>query len=434
MTETRKKYWFFTRNWVKEENVQGNTEFLNGLRGLLREWILRERHAIIFQTERGDIRILDESGDTTPKRLARSGHNTQQHPTGNCPIDNTMPELPSTIDREPMQMPRRGIRGIKRNRMGNNIGNDLLDVLPANENHDENTTTTTMQMQEKKGHGKTTTGSNHMSQRSNEVMVGTGGHGSSRILAHDGNLHWQGVLILHSKRTRRTLRAHTKGCPLDGANWAPCRSISHAVGYVTKDRTKLDGPYWWGVGVEELRPPEEPLDYYNQDQATEWQRDLLARISTQCAVSDRRRINWFWSRYGGVGKSTIARHIVGFSFAGRSILIGGERRDAFYALTARAQKTKTTLEVVVVNLPRANVQRNDDGVEFASVSTAALEGISNGIFFNSKYECADLVLPRPVHIIVFANAPPDKSKMSTDRWHITQILTQADLGENPSEY
>ncbi len=87
-----------------------------------------------------------------------------------------------------------------------------------------------------------------------------------------------------------------------------------------------------------------------------------------------------------------------------------------------------------MDLPRANVKRNDDGVQFASVSTAALEGISNGIFFNSKYECADLVLPRPVHIIVFANAPPDKTKMSTDRWHITQILTQMDLGENPSEY
>jgi len=49
-----------------------------------------------------------------------------------------------------------------------------------------------------------------------------------------------------------------------------------------------------------------------------------------------------------------------------------------------------------------------------------LESIKNGLFFSGKYESTQVVMNSP-HLIIFANEPPDKSKMSADRWHIVRI-------------
>ncbi len=439
LTETRKKYWFFTRNWVKEENVHGNQEFTNGLRDILHEWCLREKHSIIFQTERGP-RLVANDNDRKTNGLARPNDiedRKRNEPCGHT----TMPKLLArSINgrRTHMLLRGRGTMARPQKRPTRDNDTDSRDVLRnVSQKHtdvQDNQRNETMRLQRKRQNGILTPGSNENIDESQRQMVGSGRQQGGRAGNADGNLHWQGVLILHSKRSRRTLLAHAKGTPLEGANWAPARSVQHAINYVTKEETRINGPYWRGIEAGKHKPAQPAIDYYSHDDATAWQLEILKRIGTPCTIGDRRRINWFWSKYGGVGKSTLARHIVGFSFAGRSILIGGGRRDAFYALTARAEETKENLEVVVVDLPRANVQRDDDGVEFASISSATLEGISNGIWFNTKYECKHFILGRPAHIIVFANAPPEYKKMSADRWHVTQILTTQNLGENPSEY
>lgn len=67
--------------------------------------------------------------------------------------------------------------------------------------------------------------------------------------------------------------------------------------------------------------------------------------------------------------------------------------------------------IVVFDIPRDNGN---------NVSYKSIESIKNGMIFNSKYETG-YKLFNPPHLIVFANSPPDKSRLSSDRWKITQL-------------
>lgn len=54
------------------------------------------------------------------------------------------------------------------------------------------------------------------------------------------------------------------------------------------------------------------------------------------------------------------------------------------------------------------------------VSYSALEELKDGIFFSGKYE-SSMVMTNNLHIFVFANFEPDRSKLSKDRWEIHYV-------------
>ena len=49
-----------------------------------------------------------------------------------------------------------------------------------------------------------------------------------------------------------------------------------------------------------------------------------------------------------------------------------------------------------------------------------LEVIKDMYFYSGKYE-GGMICGNSPHLIVFANEPPDKERMSLDRWEIVQI-------------
>lgn len=69
------------------------------------------------------------------------------------------------------------------------------------------------------------------------------------------------------------------------------------------------------------------------------------------------------------------------------------------------------LELVVIDIPRCNENK---------VSYQAIEDLKNGMLFSTKYESAMCVFDAP-HVLVFANFPPERAKLSADRWDVRHV-------------
>lgn len=77
-------------------------------------------------------------------------------------------------------------------------------------------------------------------------------------------------------------------------------------------------------------------------------------------------------------------------------------------------KQKNRRHIIVFDITK-------DKMEHFQYST--IEQIKNGYIMSGKYDSTSLRFNKP-HIIVFANTPPDKSRMTIkDRWNIVKIQT-----------
>ena len=68
--------------------------------------------------------------------------------------------------------------------------------------------------------------------------------------------------------------------------------------------------------------------------------------------------------------------------------------------------------MVVCDIPRHSLEY---------VNYATLESLVNGMVVSGKYEGGKAFFDSPV-VVVFANEPPKKEKMSADRWDIIQLV------------
>lgn len=130
---------------------------------------------------------------------------------------------------------------------------------------------------------------------------------------------------------------------------------------------------------------------------------------------DERTIYWFWSNKGNIGKSSLCKHLC---LRYGAIALGGKVGDAMYAVGKLVAAGKPP-NIVVFDVARSESHR----LEYVS-----LEKLKNGCFFSSKYESA-MVMLNPPHVIVFANEGPNESKLSDDRWKITNLDEEDDLPE-----
>lgn len=71
-----------------------------------------------------------------------------------------------------------------------------------------------------------------------------------------------------------------------------------------------------------------------------------------------------------------------------------------------------TKSVFLINVPRG-------GIEF--LQYRFLESLKDKYVFSSKYESKMKILRETPHIVVFCNEYPDLSKMSSDRYNITNM-------------
>ncbi len=104
---------------------------------------------------------------------------------------------------------------------------------------------------------------------------------------------------------------------------------------------------------------------------------------------------------------------------GDILVVGGRGRDIFCAVAnwvAPVSKTGKALpgrklRAVIVDIARDEQDDFDAGT---------YEGLLNGTFLNGKY-LPRPVLMDPIHVIVFSNAPPNRARLSEDRWAVFWI-------------
>lgn len=137
-----------------------------------------------------------------------------------------------------------------------------------------------------------------------------------------------------------------------------------------------------------------------------WQQEIIDMCKKQ---PDKRKIHWYWEATGAAGKTTLTKYIVkNFN----ALMISGKASDMKCAIAKKYKKTGSGYDVVILNVPRC--------VNSKFISYTGIEEIKNGLFFSGKYESTMVMTDHP-HMIVFANEPPDKSKMSMDRWCIKNV-------------
>jgi len=137
-------------------------------------------------------------------------------------------------------------------------------------------------------------------------------------------------------------------------------------------------------------------------QLRSWQLGIQHIVeSTPCT----RSVYWFWDARGNTGKSFMVDWLVAFKEA--IVFTHGKMHDIAHAYDHQ--------KVVCFDLARTQEEKLD-------AVYMALECFKNGRMFSGKYESTTKVFEVP-HVFVFANFAPDKTKLSADRWKITEIVT-----------
>lgn len=133
---------------------------------------------------------------------------------------------------------------------------------------------------------------------------------------------------------------------------------------------------------------------------SEWQAGILTLLASE---PDPRKVHWFYDTLGGKGKSTFTKYLIRNYGA---IMIDTTKKD-------RVIRAYDNERVVVFDITR---QEGQEG----TINYSIMETMKNGFGFNTMYDPGLKVWHVP-HVIVFSNFVPDCSKLSADRWDITQL-------------
>lgn len=141
--------------------------------------------------------------------------------------------------------------------------------------------------------------------------------------------------------------------------------------------------------------PEHPL--------RDWQSNLVTLLEEP---PDRRTVIFVVDIVGNSGKSWFAdwyQQKIGDTC---QILTPGRRADMSYML-------QPNLKVLFLDAPRA---KNGDYIQYDF-----LEDLKNGRVFSPKYESI-MKTYEPMHIVVFMNEEPDRTKLSADRFKVINVV------------
>ncbi len=221
--------------------------------------------------------------------------------------------------------------------------------------------------------------------------------------------HFQGVIYI-KKRCRKTAvlnhlaqsleedgvprTAITVSCLTGGKRSAAMKR------YCTKTKTRIEGPFsnkkiYMGADLNCVT-----------ETPTQVQKLVLAVLETK---ADDRTINYFWDTKGNIGKSKLTKYLA-YNKMAKTIKVTTADRLASAICQAGAQPA------YVVDIPRTvDTTKSITGV------FEVLESLKNGHVVNNMYGKDNTLFMASPHVIVFANYPPDKSRMSQDRWKVTNL-------------
>lgn len=204
----------------------------------------------------------------------------------------------------------------------------------------------------------------------------------------NGTVHLQGY-VSFDKVTRPI-----EAIGIKEIHWEKCRNAKAAKEYCSKEETRT-GNY--------VFTSEEDIDLIKPDKP--WMLEIIENLKKK---PDYRTINWYWEETGNTGKTALAKYIC-CNF--EALYLSGKSNDCKYAIYNHIKEKKKNPKIIIIDVPRSYQEY---------INYEAIESIKNGIFFSNKYESSQVIMNSP-HIYIFANHPPDTSKLSKDRWNIVNI-------------
>lgn len=276
-----------------------------------------------------------------------------------------------------------------------------------------------------------------------EAATRQGGCTCQYEMGESGTKHIQGVI--HFKKPMR-LSAVKK---LDGrAHWEPCKSEEASVKYCTKaesricnvinmfPQTKKAGRKKKEEAFNDKNFGEEfgevwtwkPMDGLEGKEPYPFQKFLIDLIPGE---PDDRKIIWIFDSKGKKGKSTVVEHLVK-KYKECILEVNGQASDIYHMVAKNVTDSKGNvytmkLRAVFFDLARATektmMEDRGDGISYA-----ALEKIKSGMITSGKYDSTTVQIRKP-HVVVLSNWPPDRSRLSEDRWEVYEIQDNLTLKE-----
>jgi len=265
--------------------------------------------------------------------------------------------------------------------------------------------------------------------------------GQMEKCASTGRMHFQGFATFASPRLFKVLRGYFMAVGVD-SKWGymnRTKNEKHWATYCSKMETRVDEPwglpFFHGIAV----PPSATawrtrMDWTkneetgNYDNVAPWMSDAYKRLLQPKDKENVRQVSWYWSRAGNTGKSTfcydmyvLMSHLNYNADLGCAVYMSGKSADIKCGLAKVINEEKKNVHLLLIDVPRSMTSDGTDESKTVYVSYSAIEEVTNGIMFAPKYDSAQITMKVSPWVVVFANCPPDRSKLSEDRWHVVCI-------------
>lgn len=219
------------------------------------------------------------------------------------------------------------------------------------------------------------------------------------------NYHYQGYLHAKERTRPKTLATTLQGDGKDftdvffGIEVQAASTAGKAAlkKYCMKQESRVAGP-WADKAVYMGR------DLPSADHLYPFQRSIKNMLTD----SDDRHINWIYDEEGNSGKTKILKYML-FHY-GIPCLSYGNSADILNLVSKFQGAAGYSF----------NLTRTKPATFSSQDLYAAMESIKDGMFINTKYE-TDMVLMECPAMVVVANALPDFTSLSRDRWRVWTI-------------
>lgn len=210
----------------------------------------------------------------------------------------------------------------------------------------------------------------------------------AKEIGENGTPHLQGFIEFKTKQRPMSVFDNKR------IHWDKARgNLDQQWAYITKQTTPFIS-----MGFPK------PVKLINPDYS--WEQDIIKIIMTE---PDDRHIYWYWSKGGCIGKTSFCKYL---TMKHNAIALSGKASDMRNGVVEYHKANEKYPELILIPIPRS--------FKSEYLNYEGIENIKDMYFYSGKYE-GGMVCGNCPHVFVFANEPPDKEKMSLDRWIITQI-------------
>lgn len=210
-----------------------------------------------------------------------------------------------------------------------------------------------------------------------------------REIGKQGTKHLQGYINFH-KKVRPVETTNLKK-----AHWEKCKGTEEDnIQYCTKDNDFLTN-----FAIKKTIPKGDFRVIKDESMLRPWQAEIIKILET---IPHNRWIYWFWEAIGNIGKTSITEYMIDIYGA---VPVEGKKNDILFCAAEHESMC------YIFDFERSMEEY---------ISYGAIEKIKNGTYMCSKYESKPIRRHKP-HVIIFANFPPDVTKLSQDRWKITEL-------------